>query len=99
MLLMLLQQVGTKSSCCGKEYTAEDLEDILKSAGFDFDVTLSGATPDDPNTLFATSGATTVGQLTMANGVGLGSTKALWGQDGYDGVSSNAGITLQIGCQ
>ena len=81
----------------GKEYTAEDLEDILKSAGFDFDVTLSGATPDDPNTLFATSGATTVGQLTMANGAGLGSTKALWGQDGYDGVSSNAGITLQIG--
>ena len=81
----------------GKEYTAEDLEDILKSAGFDFDVTLSGATPDDPNTLFATSGATTVGKLTMANGVGLGSTKALWGQDGYDGVSSNAGITLQIG--
>ena len=81
----------------GKEYTAEDLEDILKSAGFDFDVTLSGATPDDPNTLFATSGATTVGQLIMANGAGLGSTKALWGQDGYDGVSSNAGITLQIG--
>ena len=81
----------------GKEYTAEDLEDILKSAGFDFDVTLSGATPDDPNTLFATSGATTVDQLTMANGAGLGSTKALWGQDGYDGVSSNAGITLQIG--
>ena len=81
----------------GKEYTAEDLEDILKSAGFDFDVTLSGATPDEPNTLFATSGATTVGQLTMENGAGLGSTKALWGQDGYDGVSSNAGITLQIG--
>ena len=81
----------------GKEYTAEDLEDILKSAGFDFDVTLSGATPDDPNTLFATSGVTTVDQLTMANGAGLGSTKALWGQDGYDGVSSNAGITLQIG--
>ena len=81
----------------GKEYTAEDLEDILKSAGFDFDVTLSGATPDEPHTLFATSGATTVGTITMANGAGLGSTKALWGQDGYDGVSSNAGITLQIG--
>ena len=81
----------------GKEYTAEDLEDILKSAGFDFDVTLSGATPDEPHTLFATSGATTVDTITMANGAGLGSTKALWGQDGYDGVSSNAGITLQIG--
>ena len=84
----------------GKEYTAEDLEDILKSAGFDFDVTLSGATPDEPSTLFATSGATTIGDLTMGGGTagaGLGSTKALWGQDGYDGVSSNAGITLQIG--
>ena len=81
----------------GKEYTAEDIEDILKTAGFDFDVTLSGATPDEPSTLFATSGATTVGQIAMKDGAGLGSTKALWGQDGYDGVSSNAGITLQIG--
>ncbi len=34
----------------GKEYTAEDLEDILAKAGFDFDVTLSGNTPDEPNT-------------------------------------------------
>ena len=30
-------------------------------------------------------------------GTGLGSTKALWGQEGYEGVSSGAGITLQIG--
>ncbi len=81
----------------GKEYTAEDIEDILKTAGFDFDVTLSGATPDQPNTLFATSGATTVDDITMNAGAGLGSEKALWGQDGYDSVSSNAGITLQIG--
>ncbi len=81
----------------GKEYTAEDIEDILKTAGFDFDVTLSGATPDQPNTLFATSGATTVDDITMTAGAGLGSEKALWGQDGYDSVSSNAGITLQIG--
>ena len=81
----------------GKEYTAEDIEDILKTAGFDFDVTLSGATPDQPNTLFATSGATTVADITMTAGAGLGSEKALWGQDGYDSVSSNAGITLQIG--
>ena len=81
----------------GKEYTAEDIEDILKTAGFDFDVTLSGATPDQPNTLFATSGATTVVDIKMIDGAGLGSEKALWGQDGYDSVSSNAGITLQIG--
>ncbi|CCZ41288.1 flagellin and related hook-associated proteins [Clostridium sp. CAG:122] len=47
--------------------------------------------------MFATSGATTVDDITMAAGAGLGSEKALWGQDGYDSVSSNAGITLQIG--
>ncbi len=84
----------------GKEYTAEDIEDILAKAGFDFDVTLSGDTPDEPNTLFVTSGATTVGQLTMDGataGAGLGSANAMWGQAGYEGVSGGAGITLQIG--
>ena len=84
----------------GKEYTAEDLEDILKTAGFDFDVKLSGNTPDEPNTLFATSGASTVTDITMGagtTGAGLGSTDAMWGQAGYDSVSSGAGITLQIG--
>lgn len=84
----------------GKEYTAEDIEDILAKAGFDFDVTLSGATPDEPNTLFATSGATTVGTLTMDGttaGAGLGSANAMWGQAGYESVSGGAGITLQIG--
>ena len=81
----------------GKEYTAEDIEDILKSAGFDFDVTLSGATPDEPNTVFATGSATTFTGITMANGAGVGSTEAMWSQDGYDNVASGAGITLQIG--
>ena len=81
----------------GKEYTAEDIEDILKSAGFDFDVTLSGATPDEPNTVFATGSATTFTGITMANGAGVGSTEAMWNQDGYDSVASGAGITLQIG--
>ena len=83
----------------GKEYTAEDLEDILKTAGFDFDVKLSGNTPDEPNTLFATSGASSVTDITMGDtaGAGLGSTDAMWGQAGYDSVSSGAGITLQIG--
>ena len=83
----------------GKEYTAEDLEDILKTAGFDFDVKLSGNTPDEPNTLFATSGASSVSDITMGDtaGAGLGSTDAMWGQAGYDSVSSGAGITLQIG--
>ena len=81
----------------GKEYTAEDIEDILAKAGFDFDVELSGATPDEPNTLFAQDGSATVGKITMKDGEGLGSAKAMWGQDGYDGVSSSEGITLQIG--
>ncbi len=82
----------------GKEYSAEDIEDIMSKAGLDFDVTLSGATPDDPNTLFATSTATAVGQTTLANGAGLGSEKALFGQEGYENASSSAaGITLQIG--
>lgn len=81
----------------GKEYTAEDIEDILAKAGFDFDVTLSGATPDEPHTVFATSSATAFTGITMANGAGLGSANAMWGQAGYDGVSSGEGLTLQIG--
>ena len=81
----------------GKEYTAEDIEDILAKAGFDFDVELSGNTPDEPNTLFGTTSGATIDQMTMTGGQGLGSAKAMWGQDGYDGVSSGDGITLQIG--
>jgi flagellin len=81
----------------GKTYTAEDLEDILAEAGFDFTVTLTGSTPDEPNTLFATTAATTVGKLTMDDGAGLGDEDALWGQDGYDSVTGKSGITLQIG--
>ena len=41
-----------------------------------------------------------VSDITMGNataGAGLGSTDAMWGQAGYDSVSSGAGITLQIG--
>lgn len=84
----------------GKEYTDADIEDILKKAGFDFDVKLSGATPDEPNTLFATTSGATAVDIEMGAGTagaGLGSTQALWSQKGYDGVSSGGGITLQIG--
>jgi flagellin len=81
----------------GKEYTAEDLEDLLAEKGLDFDVKLSGANPDDPNTLMATTAATSVPKITMSGGAGLGDADALWGQDGYDSVSGNVGITLQIG--
>lgn len=87
------------SLAAGKEYTAEDIEDILKEAGFDFDVTLSGNTPDEPNTLFGTTQASKVSQITMGDtaGAGLGSSKAMWGQEGYEGSVAGAGITLQIG--
>ncbi len=84
----------------GKEYTAEDLEDILAKAGFDFDVTLSGATPDEPNTLFATNGSAALSDVTMGagtSGAGLGSANARWGQEGYEGVSGGSGVKLQIG--
>ena len=81
----------------GKEYTESDLEGLLKNAGLDLDVTLSGADPDTPNTLYATSAATTVGALTLADGKGLGSEKAQFGQAGYGTASAGTGITLQIG--
>ena len=84
----------------GQEYTAEDIEDILAEAGFDFDVALSGATPDEPNTLFGTTSGSSVSTITMDGGTagtGLGSTKALWGQEGYEGTSAGGGVTLQIG--
>lgn len=81
----------------GKEYTAEDIEDLLAKAGIDMDVTLSGAQPDEPNTLFAKSSTSTISKITMGGGAGLGSAKALWGQAGYEGVSGGDGITLQIG--
>ncbi len=83
----------------GKEYTEEDLEDLLAKAGFDFDVALSGATPDEPNTLWVTS-AGSVSDITMDGGTagaGLGSANALWGQDGYESTAASGGITLQIG--
>lgn len=85
----------------GKEYTDADIEDLLAKAGFDFDVTLSGATPDEPHTLFSTTSGNTVSDITMDGGTagaGLGSTKALWGQAGYEGASSGGeGLTLQVG--
>lgn len=81
----------------GKEYTAEDIEEILAKAGFDFDVTLKGNTPDEPNTLFVSDGSYASGDITMSGGAGLGSEKALWGQEGYGGISAGGGVKLQIG--
>ncbi len=80
----------------GKEYTEEDIESILKEAGFDFDITFTGEDPDEPNTLYVTDSSKTA-DVTMDSGAGLGSANALWSQDGYEGTVSGDGITLQIG--
>jgi flagellin len=81
----------------GKEYSDKDLERLLSEIGLDIDVELSGATPDEPNKLMATSGATSVGQFTFGGGKGLGDANALFNQDGYGKGASGKGITLQIG--
>ncbi len=81
----------------GVEYTAEDIEDILKENGFDMSVELTGATPDVPNTLFAQTAAATALEFTLAGGAGLGDEDALWGQVNYDSATASKGMTLQIG--
>ena len=82
----------------GKEYTEEDLEDLLKEAGLDLDVKLSGADPDEPKTFMATNGAVALGAaMTLTGGQGVGDADALYGQDGYDSATAGGGITLQIG--
>ncbi len=73
---------------------------MLKEAGLDYDVTLSGPAPDNndsANTLFITDSAAKV-ELELAGGAGLGDTNAYLGQSNYD-ISSNGGegLTLQIG--
>jgi len=84
----------------GKEYTAEEIEEILGKAGFDIDVTLEGATPDEPETIYAAkSGASgDIDPIVLAGGAGLGDEDALWGQIDYNvGSFDNEGIVLQIG--
>ena len=84
----------------GKEYTADDIEKLLKEAGLDMTVKLNGKDPDDKETLFkVVADATDASSLdvTLAGGAGLGSSKALFGQNGYGTGSSGEGITLHIG--
>lgn len=81
----------------GKEYTEEDIESLLKEAGFDADITLSGPNPDEPNTLYITD-ATATKTVQLAGGAGLGDTDAFLTQTNYDSAgSAGKGITLQIG--
>ena len=83
----------------GKEYTAEDIEDLLAEVGLNVTVELSGtATPgtDDPQTLFITDSSTTQ-TINMTNGTGLGDEDAFLTQNWYDSVNSTGGMRLQIG--
>ena len=88
----------TLSLQSGKEYTEQEIENILAAAGLNMDVTLSGPNPDVPNTLFITQ-ATDDTKVTFAltGGSGLGDEDAFLGQAKYGVTSGGKGITLQVG--
>ncbi len=82
----------------GKEYTAEDIEDLLAKEGLNVTVELSGVKdhPDEPNTLFVTDSSVEK-KLTLAGGKGLGDEDAFLTQATYDSVSASGGMKLQVG--
>jgi len=82
----------------GKEYTAEDIEDLLATAGLNVTVELSGVAgaPDEPNTLFVTNSSTEK-LVQLAGGTGLGDDDAFLTQNNYDTVVSSGGMKLQVG--
>ncbi len=86
----------------GKEYTAEDIEDLLAEAGLNVSVELSGVSgngstgTDAPNTLFITDSNHSI-ILKLGGGTGLGDEDAFLTQNWYDSVNSTGGMTLQIG--
>lgn len=82
----------------GKEYTADDIESILKDNGLDIAVKLTSPNPDSPLTMMATTSGATLGTVTLAGGAGLGDTDALFGQKNYDAIGAGSGgLTFQIG--
>lgn len=83
----------------GKEYTAEDIEDLLATAGLNVRVELSGADApgtDEPNTLFVTDSNTSK-LISLKGGKGLGDDDAFLNQSNYDSIASSGGMTLQVG--
>ena len=83
----------------GKEYSAEDIEDLMATAGLNVNVTLAGAASpgtDDPNTLFITDSGQTI-EFALTGGTGLGDDDAFLTQNWYDSVNSTGGMKLQIG--
>ena len=82
----------------GKEYTAEDIEDLLAEAGLNVTVELSGVSgaPDAPNTIFVTNSALTAA-IVLQGGNGLGDDNAFLSQNDYDSVNATGGMKLQVG--
>ncbi len=83
----------------GKEYTAEDIEDLLATIGLNINAELSGADApgtDEPNTLFVTDSNVTT-TITLSGGTGLGDDDAFLTQNNYDSIASAGGMTLQVG--
>lgn len=83
----------------GKEYTAEDIEDLLAEVGLNVSVELSGTVSpgtDDPNTLFITNSSIEK-VISLKNGAGLGDEDAFLTQNNYDSVNSTGGMKLQVG--
>ena len=84
----------------GKEYTAQNIEDILATAGLNVSVELSGVTTapgtDEPNTLFVTDSNVET-KVVLEDGAGLGDDDAFLTQNNYDSVASSGGMVLQVG--
>ncbi len=83
----------------GKEYTSEDIEDLLATAGLNVKVELSGTDApgtDEPNTLFVTDSSVDT-TVSLKNGTGLGDDDAFLTQANYDSIASSGGMTLQVG--
>ena len=94
--------VYTLSLQSGKEYSEADIEAMLAVAGLDMEVTLTGAAPDEPQTLFVTGdiGTKSIAMTAAAGGVdgaGLGDSDAFLGQTKYGVTSGGRGIVLQVG--
>ena len=95
------EAVYTLKLQAGKEYTAEDIEEILAKGGLDLTVKLSGNVAnngtDEPNTLMAVDSTAAKQDLVLDGGAGLGDTDAFLGQANYDVTSAAGGMKLQVG--
>lgn len=82
----------------GKEYSAQDIEDLLARVGLNVTVELSGVkdAPDEPNTLFVTDSSISK-VVSLTGGTGLGDDDAFLTQGNYDSIASSGGMTLQVG--